>query len=87
MRSVIITSIGLILWALCLAAPKFFNKESPTAKSTASIFFIGLWFIASAVNLWKGMEVGYSFMEEVPIFLMIFLIPSLIALFVRKKFL
>jgi hypothetical protein len=87
MRSVIITSIGLILWALCLAAPKFFNRESPTAKSTASFAFIGIWFVVSATNLWKGVEVGYSFMEELRIFLMIFSIPTVIALVVRKKFL
>ncbi|GEM_PF-645162 len=87
MRSIIITTVGLILWALFLAIPKMIKRDSAQAKIIATYLFIGLWFLIAAHNMWKGMQVGYSFLEELPIFLMIFLIPSAAALLVKMKFL
>jgi hypothetical protein len=38
--------------------------------------------------MWMGVsKAGYSFGEELPIFLLIFLLPSLVALAVKWKFL
>jgi hypothetical protein len=38
--------------------------------------------------MWIGMtEAGYPFMEELPIFLLIFLVPAAVAGFVKWKFL
>jgi hypothetical protein len=85
-RSVIIMSLGLILWALCLAAAKFFGILNPLAKRTTTLIFIVLWFILSAVNLYYGTQAGYTVTEELPIFLMIFLIPSSVAFIVQRKF-
>jgi hypothetical protein len=43
---------------------------------------------AAALNMWMGVsKAGYSFGEELPIFLLIFLLPSLVALAVKWKFL
>lgn len=86
MRSVIIISLGLILWALSLAASKFLGNENPLAKKTTTLIFIALWFMLSGLNLYQGTQAGYSFQEELPIFLMIFSIPSIIAFVVQKKF-
>ena len=86
MRSVIIISLGLILWALSLAAAKFFGNQNPLAKPTTTIIFISLWFILAGVNLYYGTKAGYTVTEELPIFLMIFLIPSLLAFIVQRKF-
>jgi len=52
----------------------------------AALVFIGLWFIAAAVNMYVGVaRAGYSFMEELPIFLLIFAVPSALALLLRFK--
>lgn len=85
-RSVIIMSLGLILWALCLAAAKFFGNQNPLARPTTTIIFIVLWFILAAVNLYYGTKAGFTVTQELPIFLMIFLIPSLVAILVQRKF-
>lgn len=86
MRSVIIISLGLILWALSLAASKFLGNENPLAKKTTTLIFIALWFILAGVNMYHGTQAGYSVQEELSIFLMIFSIPSVIAFLVQKKF-
>jgi hypothetical protein len=47
-----------------------------------------MWFGAAAVNMWVGVtRAGYSFREELPIFLLIFLVPRLVAVTVKLKFL
>lgn len=86
MRSVIIMSLGLILWAASLATAKFLGNLNPLAKSTTTYIFIGIWFVLSSLNLYYGTKAGYTVLEELPIFLMIFLIPSLVAFFVQRKF-
>lgn len=58
----------------------------PLKMKMAALVFIGLWFIAAAVNMYVGVaRAGYSFMEELPIFLLIFAVPSALALLLRFK--
>ena len=87
MRSIIITSFGLILWAVSLAIPKLIGQDNSQAKKMATFLFIFVWLLIAGYNMWKGILAGYTMGEELPIFLMIFLIPTIAALFVQKKFL
>lgn len=88
MRTAIIIVAGFVLWALCLGIAKIAGSASTAAMHTATMVFVVLWFIAAAVNMWIGVSTaGYSFMEELPIFLLIFLLPTAVALLVRWKFL
>ena len=83
MRSAIIILGGLVLAALFVFGGRFIGQ---TAALGAKIF-IPLWFIAAAVNLWLGVaRAGYSFMEELPIFLVIFAVPAAAAGFVWWKY-
>jgi hypothetical protein len=42
-------------------------------------FFAGIWAVAAGINLWVGVaRAGYSFAEELPIFLVVFAVPVLI---------
>jgi len=53
---------------------------------TATVAFVVLWCVAAAANMWVGVShAGYSFREELPIFLLIFLLPSAVAVFVKWK--
>jgi hypothetical protein len=55
---------------------------------TATVAFVVTWFVAAAANMWIGVsQAGYSFPEEFPIFLLIVLMPSAVAMFVERKFL
>ena len=83
MRSAIIILGGLALAALFVFGARFFGQ---TAALGAKIF-IPLWFIAAAMNMWMGVaRAGYSFMEELPIFLVIFAVPAAAAVFVWWKY-
>jgi hypothetical protein len=44
--------------------------------------------VIAAGNTWVGVsQAGYPFREELPIFLLIFLLPSIVAVLVKWKFL
>jgi hypothetical protein len=86
MRTALILLGGFVLWGLCLAAAKFLGGGTKSATTAATIGFVVAWFVAAAVNLWIGVtRAGYSFREELPIFLVIFLVPAAVALVVRSR--
>lgn len=86
MRTVIIIAAGLIIGALFLFAGRLLGRGPETLALGAKLF-IPLWFIAAAANLWIGVaKAGYSFMEELPIFLLIFAVPAAAAGFVWWKY-
>jgi hypothetical protein len=85
MRTAIILGIGFALLGVCLAIGGFTGGVS--RLRTAAVVFVVLWFVAAAVNLYIGvMRAGYSFMEELPIFLLLFGVPAIAALAIRYKY-
>ncbi len=51
--------------------------------SRAALSFLPAWLIIAALNLWYGVaRAGYSIADEFPIFLLIFAVPSAVALFI-----
>lgn len=88
MRTVVIIVVGFVLWGGCLGVSKLLASRSSSAMTTATVAFVGIWFVAAATNMWIGVsQAGYSFLEELPIFLLIFLLPVAVAIFVKWKFL
>ena len=88
MRTAIIMAMGFVLWAACLGVAKLLASSSTSSMITATAAFVVFWFVAAAANMWIGVsQAGYSFREELPIFLLIFLLPSAVAIFVNWKFL
>ncbi len=86
MRTLAIMVAGFLLWAACLGVAKL--ATSASAMTTATVAFVAMWFVAAAANMWVGVSrASYSFQEELPIFLLIFLLPTAVAVFVRWKFL
>ncbi len=87
MRTLIIIVSGLVLLALCLGAASLFTREGKVPIAQAVWVFIGLWLVVAAGNMWVGVsQAGYGVMEELPIFLLIFGLPTLVALAVKWKF-
>ena len=88
MRTVIFILGGLVLWAVCLGVAKLAASGSTSSMTTATTAFVAIWFVAAASNMWIGVsQAGYSIQEELPIFLLIFLLPVAVAVFVKWKFL
>ncbi|MEJ0087563.1 MAG: hypothetical protein WDO72_17965 [Pseudomonadota bacterium] len=84
MRTAIILGIGFLLLGACAGAGWLLGG-APRLK-LAALVFIGLWFVATATNMYIGVtRAGYSFMEELPIFLLLFGVPAVAALILRYK--
>jgi ABC-type Co2+ transport system permease subunit len=80
MRTVIIVFGGLVLWAVFLGIAKFIAGANASSSRTATIAFTGTWLVVAVANMWIGVaQAGYSFLEELPIFLLIFLVPVAVA--------
>lgn len=86
MRTVGIIAAGFILWGIFWGAARFFGNPGPGAQKSATLLFVVLWFLVAGGNMWVGVtQAGYGFLEELPIFLVIFLIPSGVAWLVSRK--
>ena len=86
MRTLIIIVAGFVLWGLCLGVAKLAADLNASSATIATAAFVVLWFIAAAVNMYVGVaRAGYSFMEELPIFLVIFLVPAAVAVIAKWK--
>ena len=86
MRTVIIILGGFVLWGVCLGVVKLLAKTDTSSMTVATVAFIAVWFLAAASNMWIGVsQAGYSFQEELPIFLLIFPLPAAVAVIVNWK--
>ncbi|WP_275096583.1 hypothetical protein [Sedimenticola hydrogenitrophicus] len=89
MRTLLITFGGFVLWAACLGIARLLGGKSALSKWTPTIVFAIIWFVLAVANMWVGVaRAGYSFSEEFPIFLLIFVLPVAAAVvFVKRKIL
>ena len=84
-HTVMVMAGGLVLLSLCVLAGRWFGGAAATAD--AARYFIPVWLIAAAINMWVGVaRAGYSIADEAPIFVVIFAVPAAAALFVWWKF-
>lgn len=71
MRTLIILAIGFALLAAALWAAGALG-----GRRRAALMFIGLWLAATVANLYIGTTHGYTVMQELPIFLLLFGLPA-----------
>jgi hypothetical protein len=82
MRTAIIIVGGLVLLAIFVLIGRFVGSPVASAMARAALYFLPVWLIAAAVNMWMGVaKAGYSVGEEAPIFALIFAVPAALALF------
>jgi hypothetical protein len=83
-HTAIVIGIGLALLAACVFLGRLVG--GPPALSTSVLVFLPLWFIGASVNMPLGVKkAGYTVTEEAPVFLIVFDVPALIALFLRWR--
>jgi hypothetical protein len=86
MRTAIIILSGLGALALCLYLARRFGKPGGTAVSDTTLAFVTVWFLAAATNMWIGLtRAGYTWREELPVFVAIFGIPAATALVAKRR--
>jgi len=84
MRTALIILAGFLVWGVCVGAAKMSANPS-RAIGMATIVFVGVWFLVAAVNMYFGVaQAGYAFREELPIFLVIFLVPAIVAVVAQR---
>lgn len=84
MHTAIVIGVGLVVLAACLVVGRAVG--GPEALPTAALVFLPLWFVGAAVNMAIGVKgAGYSIAEEAPVFLVVFAVPALLALFLRWR--
>jgi hypothetical protein len=87
MRTLWFLLAGFALLAVCLGLARVAGASLADPMRTATLVFLTLWFVVAGINLWVGVsKAGYTVAEELPIFLLIFGLPALVALLVKWKF-
>jgi hypothetical protein len=88
MRTALFLAVACLLLAASLILGRLFSSNYPSATYTATLVFLSVWLIISAFNLWVGVaKAGYSLGDELPIFILIFGIPAIVAIILKWRFL
>jgi len=84
MHTVKVIAGGLVLLAACLVIGRWVGGAAPAVGLVKAVkVFVPLWLVAAGINMWVGVaKAGYSVAEEAPIFLVVFAVPTAVALFV-----
>lgn len=86
MRTPLFLLVGFFLLAASALLGKLFSSNYPGATYAATLIFIALWLGIAGANLWVGVaKAGYSLNEELPIFLLIFGVPVVVAIFLKWR--
>jgi len=84
MRTLLFLVAGLLLLAAVLLLAKLFSSHYTDATRLATIAYIALWFVIAGANMRVGVaRAGYSVAEELPIFLLIFAVPTVMAVLLK----
>jgi hypothetical protein len=88
MRTPLFLLVGFLLLAAFVLLGKLFSSNYPNAMLEATLVFVALWLGISGANLWVGVaKAGYTLSEELPIFLLIFCVPAVVAIFLKWRIL
>ena len=85
MRTLLFIVGGIVLWAVITGLSKLIHNQSSSSWIPTAIF-AAIWFMITGWNVWVGMtQAGYTFIEELPIFLLTYLLPLAIAIVIKRK--
>ncbi len=88
MRTAMFLFAGLMLMGGFLLLGRLFAGQFPSSARVATVVFVAVWFVVAAANMWLGVtRAGYSLAEELPIFLLIFAVPVIVAGIVKWQLL
>jgi hypothetical protein len=86
MRTPLFLLVGFLLLGASMLLGKLFSSNYPGATFAATVIFVALWLGISGANMWVGVaKAGYTLSEEFPIFLVIFGVPSIAAIFLKWR--
>ena len=87
MRTALVLLAGFLLLAAALIVARLFSANYPAATGWATAAFLVVWLVVTAANMWVGVnKAGYSASEELPILLLLFGVPAVVAVVLKWKF-
>lgn len=82
MHMLMVIAGGVVQLGVFLLFGKLWGSDA-TGLATAAKLFIPAWLVVSSANLWVGVSyAGYSVRDELPILLVIFVLPAILAVLV-----
>jgi hypothetical protein len=88
MRTFLFLVVGFLLLTAFLLLGRLFSTNYPNALYAATFAFVSTWLVVSIGNLWVGVsKAGYAVSDELPIFLLIFGLPALVAVILKWRYL
>lgn len=80
MHTIIVLAIGFGILGLC-AFFGYFYAGGNAGIAKAMLLFLPIWLVGAGINLYIGVSrAGYSIAEEMPMFLLVFTVPAVVAL-------
>jgi len=88
MRTILFLISGLLLMASLFIVAKLFSEHFPSVPNWAVALGLSFWLAVTGTNMWIGVsKAGYSVAEEMPILLLLFMVPATVAVLLRWRFL
>jgi hypothetical protein len=86
MRTALFLLAGLLLLAAFGVLARLFSANYPAAPLWATAAFVAVWLAITGFNMWVGVtQAGYAAAEELPILLMLFGLPAVVAIVLKWK--
>ncbi|HEX4389258.1 MAG TPA: hypothetical protein VH109_11590 [Steroidobacteraceae bacterium] len=86
MRTGLSLLAGFLLLGACLILGRLFSAHYRGAAWVATIVFVCLWLAISVGNMWVGVtRAGYAVADELPILLLIFSVPVIVAIVLKWR--
>ena len=86
MRTLIFLTAGFLILAAFILLARMFTMHYPAVIKWTILAYAVFWFGVTAFNMWVGIDkAGYSFAEELPIFLLLCGVPIATAAFLKWK--
>ena len=84
MHTLSVTVAGLLLLGLFCGVGWAFAREQ--GARSAALVFVPVWFVATALNMWVGVNrAGYTVLQEMPVSVIMFVLPTAFALTLRAR--
>ena len=81
-HTVKVIAAGFALLAVCLLIGRATTSPSSAGLVLGAKVFLPMWLAGAAINMWIGVSrAGYTVREEAPIFVLVFAVPAVVALF------
>ncbi len=81
MHIIMVISGGIVLLGLFMLFGYLWGGAEPNF-ATAGKLFIPVWLMIALINMWVGVaKAGYSVRDELPILLIVFAVPAIVAAF------